>query len=907
MIRMFQSQTAGHAKSYFRDALSKADYYIDDQEMNGTFNGTVARLLKLEGRSVDKETFDNLCDNINPVNGSGLTPRTVKDRRVGYDISFHAPKSVSILHGLSDDDTVLDVFRSSVHDTMLEIEADMQTRVRSQGQYDDRATGSLLWADFVHQTARPVDGHPPDPHLHCHCFTFNVTYDKTEGRFKAGQFHNIKRDMPYYQARFQKRLADRLSEQGYGIRKTRNGFEVAVIPQTAIEHFSKRTNLIGQVAKDKGITNRKELDELGAKTRGKKQKSLTMPELQEQWRDQLIKAGIDDRVKSEVKTTDHSLTPEKAVDHAIDHVFTRSSVKRDRQILAESYLHAIDNRSVSMDAIDTALKANDTVFEIQSGSQTLCTTALVLKEERKMVTLARDGLGTVTPFKPDFKAGSVKSLGEEQDTALRHVLTSQDRLTMIRGGAGTGKTTMIKHAVEQIESTGRTVTMLAPTAKAAHDVLKKQGFGQTDTVAKYLVDQKLQEASHGHVIWVDEAGMLGTQDMANILEIATTNKSRVILSGDPRQHSAVDRGDAMRILKSVGMIPQASLETVYRQKQDAYKQAVTQISKGNISGGFKQLDAMNAIEEIDYTGITQRLTEDYLTVIDDKHSCLVVTPTRDQAQKVNESIRQGLKERKVLNKRDYTVTILQNRYLTNAQKSDTRVYAKGDIIQAHQNMKGVKRGGKAKIDRIENGQIFIKTAQGTIETLDTARPHHFDVYRARDIALSKGDQIRITKNSFDENKKRINNGTVLTVKSVDKKGRIRAVKESANKSSSVTLPPDFGNLDYAYCSTSYSSQGKTVNQVLINQPSVTFPASNQKQFYVAVSRGRDSVKIYTDDKDSLLKSIEKSGDRQAATELIPNNYGLAKTVDIDIDITPDKTEITKTIPPTKDKDHEPNL
>ena len=187
--------------------------------MNGQFHGKIAKRLGIEGQTIDKETFDKLCDNINPKTGKSLTPRTVADRRVGYDISFHCPKSVSILHGLGRDRRVLESFEKSVQETMLEIQEDSQTRIRVQGQNDDRSTGELLWTDFIHQTARPVGDNPPDVHLHTHIFTFNVSYDEVENKFKAGQFHNIKRDMPYYQARFQKRLADKLSGLGYGLRK----------------------------------------------------------------------------------------------------------------------------------------------------------------------------------------------------------------------------------------------------------------------------------------------------------------------------------------------------------------------------------------------------------------------------------------------------------------------------------------------------------------------------------------------------------------------------------------------------------------------------------------------------------------------------------------------------------------
>ncbi|MGB5943284.1 MAG: MobF family relaxase [Leeuwenhoekiella sp.] len=890
MIRMFQSQTAGHAKSYFRDALSRSDYYLGDQELNGTFNGRIAQKLNIEGQFVDRQTFEQLCDNINPQTGKSLTPRTVKDRRVGYDISFHCPKSVSILHALSQDEKVLNTFRDSVHITMQEMERDMQTRIRSQGQYNDRDTQSLLWTDFVHQTARPVDGYPPDPHLHCHCFTFNVTYDDVEDRFKAGQFHNIKRDMPYYQARFQKRLADSFAKQGYGIRKTKNGFELTVIPQAAIDHFSKRTNLIGQVAKEKGITNAKELDALGAKTRGKKQKNLSIEQLQEKWRDQLLEQGIDEKAKGEASTKNAQLDAKMTIDHSIEHSFARASVKRKRQLLSEGYLYAIDNANVNIEAIDSELAKNDKVFTIKSGNDLLCTTTLVLKEERVLVSLAVDGMGKYRPFNLKGEINDPK-LGEEQNLALNHILKSQDRLTMIRGGAGTGKTTLIKNAVAEIEKTGTKVHLFAPTAEAARSVLKDEGFDKADTVARLLKDTALQEQMQDSVIWVDEAGMLGTSDASKLMEIAYNKDARVIFSGDPRQHSAVNRGDAMRILNTVGHVKQVSLETIYRQKQDQYRQAVMAISKGNITEGFKELESMKAIQETDYNDIAGRLKQDYLNIIDKKKTALIISPTREQARLINKEIREGLRERKKLNKREYTITVLENQYLTDAQKKDHRSYKTGDVIQAHQNMKGIKRGDKTNIVSIEGDQVTVTDSKGNQMALDLNRPDHFDVYHLREIQLSKGDDLSVTKNSFDENKKRLNNGTVLTVKRITKSGNITFEKKSKNRERTIILDRDFGNLDYAYCSTSYRAQGKTVDHVLINQPSTTFAASNQKQFYVSVSRGREGVTIYTDDKESLSQQIEQSGDREAGLELmdrkIHKNKGLSivniiKNLDIDL-------------------------
>jgi conjugative relaxase-like TrwC/TraI family protein len=903
---MFQSQTVAQAKDYFRDALSKADYYMEDQEMNGVFNGKVAKRLGIEGDMIDKETFEKLCDNINPKDGGSLTPYTLENRRVGYDISFHCPKSVSIAYGLSNDEDMLRCFEESVDETMREIEVDAQTRIRKDGQYDDRDTGELLWTNFVHKTARPTEGFAPDPHLHCHCFTFNATFDHIENKFKAAQFHNIKRDMPYYQARFQKRLADKLSELGYHIRKTNNGFEMAVIPQKVIDHFSKRTNLIGQVAKEKGITNRKELDQLGARTRGAKNKNMTMPDLIRQWRKQIDENGLD-TLDRELRTTDYTLDAEKSVEYALDHVFTRNSVKRDRQIVAEGYKYVVDNNQVTLDDIDAAFLKNDRVFRIQVGSQQLCTTQLVHAEERRMINLARDGIGKLRPLKPNYKSTHFSKLNEEQKLVLKHVMTSQDKLTMIRGAAGTGKTTLLKTAVPEIEKTGREVFLFAPTAEAARDVLRKEGFEKADTVARFLKDKDLQQKIQGQVVWVDEAGMLGAKDMSKLLEITGNHSARLILSGDPRQHSAVDRGDAMRLLQSVGKVPIVSMERIYRQKSDQYKQAVKEISSGNIAQGFERLDKQDCIKEQKPERIKKDLVDEYISTIKNKKSALVISPTRSQVRTLNEDIRQALRQHKKIGKREKSFTVLDNLHFTDAQKKDTRMYKEGMIIQPHKNLPsnngGIVKGSKLSVVEVQKDIIIVKDKHQKQHRLPTQKAHGYAVFVPREILLSKGDTIRIVnKNGFDLNKKRLDNRTELKIDGFTKEGDIKAVKISKSSKSQFVLPKDHGNFDYAYATTSYSAQGKTVDHVIVEQNSTTFAASNQKQFYVSVSRARENVTVYTDDKEELLKTIEKLGDRQGATELIHDDYFRTKTIDIE---TPSQN---KEITPTPNKDsYEPEL
>jgi conjugative relaxase-like TrwC/TraI family protein len=138
---------------------------------------------------------------------------------------------------------------------MADVESRMETRVRGTAENGEerdcnRTTGNLVYASFVHTVTRPIDG-IPDPHYHIHGFTFNATFDAQENRWKAGQFMNLKADAPFYEAAFNARLASKLIESGYAIRRTDRDFELASVSRELIEKFSKRTRMIEQLAREK--------------------------------------------------------------------------------------------------------------------------------------------------------------------------------------------------------------------------------------------------------------------------------------------------------------------------------------------------------------------------------------------------------------------------------------------------------------------------------------------------------------------------------------------------------------------------------------------------------------------------------------------------------------------------------
>lgn len=865
---MIQSSSAGQARAYFNSSLRRSDYYLNGQEQPGNLWGRIAARMGIAG-PITKNTFHALCEHINPITGRALTPRKNENRTVGYDINFHCPKSVSILHALTDDNHILDAFQASVNETMLDIEADAQTRVRKNSKDEDRSTGELLWADFIHQTARPVDGSVPDPHLHCHSFVYNVTWDAVEQQFKAGQFRSIKQDMPYYQARFHKRLADKLVELGYRIRRTDKAFEIAGVPEHIIDLFSKRTNEIGQIAKELGITDQAELDQLGARTRARKQKGLSMTQLKQEWRKQIFALGMRDKGEGEQPIRFAPIkpvatpSPKQCVDQALAMRFERASVMQDRRILEIAYRDGLGYPRLTVEQITDRFADDKRIIWVKDGAKTLCTTNEVLREEKRMVVLAQQGKGNLPLLYP---VTPIISLEGEQHEAVAHVLTTTHRVSIIRGRAGTGKTTLMKEAIRLIKETGHTVTVVAPTAQAARGVLRNEGFSEAETVAKLLSSRELQADLADGVLWVDEAGLLNTRDMTALLQLVIEKNARLVLSGDTRQHSSVMRGDALRILNTVAGIRSAEVSRIYRQQKLDYRKAVQALADHKVGEAFSVLDNMGAIKPLDPDNSFDALAGDYLTSLKKGKSALVISPTHQEGQKVTKAIRDTLRKAGRIAKQDTAISQLVNTNWTVAEKSDPRNYRIGQIIQFNQKWAGIDRESRWAVQTVSDSIVYIQDAGGRHISLPVDHMDQFEVYQPGEILLAKGDQVRITRNGYDANKKRLTNGQMLDVVSVGLNGTLQ-LHNKASKAS-YTLPAHFGHLAHGYCLTSHAAQGKTVDEVFIAQPASTFAATHLNQFYVSVSRARDGIHIYTDDKAALLTHASEPGDRLSALELV---------------------------------------
>ncbi|MGA2254282.1 MAG: MobF family relaxase, partial [Thermoguttaceae bacterium] len=426
MLRITQSNSARGAMKYF----SRADYFSEGQELIGQWRGEAAKRLGLTGE-IRKNDWDTLCNNGNPATGEKLTLRNKENRRVGYDFTFDAHKSVSVLYGLTKDERILDAFRESVRATMGDIEREMKTRVRKGGKDETRTTGNMIWGEYVHFTSRPV-GCVPDPHLHIHAYVFNATWDKKESAWKAGEFGDLKRDARYFEAKCDARFARRLTELGIAVERTKTGWEVAGIPASAIGKFSRRTAEIEAEAKRKGIVDPAAKAELGAKTRQRKVKQLGFDELQTEWRSRLTGdewaaiGAVAFQVGGKTIGED-TRAPLEAVRHAVEHWFERKSVVPERTVLAESLRQAVGK--AGPEAVEDAFRRQDLVFGERDGRR-MVTTREVLREEMWMIGFARDGRGTEAKLGDTSHAFKRDWLNDGQRRAVLHVLGSRDSVTL---------------------------------------------------------------------------------------------------------------------------------------------------------------------------------------------------------------------------------------------------------------------------------------------------------------------------------------------------------------------------------------------------------------------------------------------------------------------------------------------
>src|SRR5271169_749337 len=339
MFTAIAHKNLAEAESYFDEHLAQNDYYAVGEIRPGQWIGAGAERLGLK-EAVTREQFHALCENQNPETTERLTQRSQKEgqRRVFYDFTCSAPKSVSVLAVTMDDERLVTAHEEAARIAFRELEAFAATRVRKQGNQKDRITGNLAAAAFTHTSSRALD-----PQLHTHFTVFNATFDDRERSWKALQAGGMYDAIRYGTAVYRNELAKRVQQIGYHIRPAKHGFEIVGVSDAVAKRFSKRSQQRDAVIRELEQKLGRKLSNNAIalavhQSRAKKIKGISTTEVREQ---QLAQLQPDElQTLQKLTTSVHPVRqvrrfePEnQALNYAVAHVFERKSVATEHELL----------------------------------------------------------------------------------------------------------------------------------------------------------------------------------------------------------------------------------------------------------------------------------------------------------------------------------------------------------------------------------------------------------------------------------------------------------------------------------------------------------------------------------------------------------------------------------------------
>lgn len=790
MLSISARGSAATAAAYYETLEADSDAELEDyysQDAAGYYLGRGARAFGLNG-AVERDEFLELAAGRSPfgeVQGAG-------DRhRAGWDLTFSAPKSVSVVWGTADDvlrNAIQNAHDQAVSEAVMFIENHAAFTRRGSGMSSDeyrREHVGLVIAAYRHGTSREQD-----PQLHTHCMTFNVAprSDGTVGALDSRPLYEWKMAAG---AVYRGELAARLRELGFGLEADARSFRMAEVPKHLEEAFSKRRQQI-EAALDKHGASGAKASEVAALDTRRGKEEMSREALLDSWRDRAHELAPEwDPAKS--VRAGHAHEPGQVLNVPA----IQSEMTRQASTVTEAQLYA----AVAIDqqlsggrqhiewAAGTVIGDLQTV-QLQDRHAVRYTTQEMQQIERDMVERATHLSAlhkhTVSPKSLDTAFAAWPKLSEEQKAAVRHI-TMRGDLACIQGSAGAGKSFALGAAREAWESEGYRVLGASLSGKAAQELEKGSGIksvtlkrlemetrGWTDEQGEF--HPPTQKLTTNDIVVVDEAGMSGSRQTAELLKEAELAKAKVVLVGDTRQLQAIDAGAAFRAIQErVGAV---TLDTIQRQHSEEDRQAVRNLRDGYAEAALESFAERGRVHASETAQEAKQVMGQVLVQdISTGKTSLGLTATRQDARDVNIVAREAARERGVL---------------------------QGDDVE-------------------------ISTRHG-----------------ARSFAA--GDRVLFTRNHAELDVKNGSLGTVKGAQVVD--GRPRLLVELDGGGLRVVDPTQYDHVDHGYAVTGHKAQGSTVDRahVLATDSGL----SSREWAYVAGSRAREETHIYGD-KTTLME------------------------------------------------------
>lgn len=842
--------------------------------------------------------------------------------RAGYDLTFSAPKSASIMALVGGDKRLIDAHSEAVKRVMKYLEKHFsQGRVGSGKNRHMETTGNLLAAQFVHYTSRSAEGATPDPQLHTHNFIFNMT--KTSTGFASIDNEEMLKAIKLAGQLYQNEYAKISKELGYEVEWQKTGsnmtFELKGIAREMIDHYSRRHNHLEKLVTDKEneigrkMTKAEKIAfkrELVAKTRSAKEPQH-MDKLEESWMSELSEQfGLDvDQLKhlTANQTSDmpihHDLLAgtiesvafsdgRKAVFSQHDLLLEMAKMSMGTNSLNEMHGQILSHSKEQLaDLTDTYHLGN-----AKNNSETILYSSKdIIDAESRIIdklNKGRDNWSAVDNNQYDELYSATRNkmkeaaaaagkdfheLTDGQFDALKHVMTHADQIIGVQGDAGTGKTTMLKYLNETLGDEYDLVG-ISKTAKAVKEITDASGI-RAMTVDRFL-SKNGEPTDRKRILLVDESSMAGTKQIDKLLSLVGDN-TKVVFIGDDKQLKPVEAGDYFAALKKLGMQSAEMTQSIRHKTEITKKVAELMKDVAQVGKALRTLDEYGRLvnDEDNFSKkFVENVAKDYIEK--GKENVLALVSTNAERREYNEAIREILKNNNAISSDDVTLGTLSAKRLNGAEKIFSGSYSVGDQIMSR-NMQGDLKSGKyAEIIGInkENNTVEMKfsTKNGfKTRTISAHKLKDFDAFETVNKNFSIGDKI-----AFESNERKnfgLENGQTGIIKNIDKKGNL-SVELSDGRQIDFNIN-EYRHIDYAYTMTTHKSQGQSVDFVHVLADSKN-GMNNYNAAYVMLTRSIKDIHMYTDNLDKLLKKYEVLSTPDNAIDYLGKD-GIARVSEID--------------------------
>jgi conjugative relaxase-like TrwC/TraI family protein len=578
---------------------SRDEYYVQDG--GGVWWSTGETIVR-DGAAIDAASFRDLCAGINPADGSSLVRGAGDKHRAGWDLTFSAPKSVSVLWAAGDQDqraALEAAHRAAVAEALAFVRDEKLLCVRlGAGGTERQDPTDIIVGRFDHFTSRAGD-----PNIHTHCVILNVA-GSADGKHRTLEPDELFGWQKVAGAAYRAGLSERLHEMGFKVREAgRDQIELQGVPDAVIEQFSKRSHQIEAEAGRDASGAQKEMAALA--TRSAKEELPVGDALESIWRKELNDLGVDawSLAREAQPTKDHApeiddfakLNPPEiqgqgVVARAASALFKHENVLSRKALIERGLIET----GLSGDGIErvyreiSALEASGDLVRLDGvdRGEAWTTPAIAASEAELTRAVSRHDERDWFSRASVENALSAAELSDEQEQAVK-LATGRDGVVVIEAGAGTGKTTLTRAVVAAAEDSKLRVIGLAPSWAAADELLKSTGVDAMAIGAwRHRADRDPHRFDANSVVLVDEAGMIGTKDMAAIVTEARNAGAKVILLGDRQQLESVSGGGALRAVVEV-LERTATLGTVRRQQVDWQRVASERMCAGDVEGGVR--------------------------------------------------------------------------------------------------------------------------------------------------------------------------------------------------------------------------------------------------------------------------------------------------------------------------------